>query len=57
MPYWLAFLFEFGFQGFYFLLLVEFPLAKGFTGHKMVILHSDSKELPTLPAPIWPLIT
>ena len=49
-------LFEFPFHGFYFLLPLEFFLAKGFTGLQLIILHPDSEEGSAFPAPIRSLI-
>ncbi len=48
--------FEFGFQGFNFLLSIEFLLAKWFTGLQLIILHLNGEKFSTFPAPIGTLI-
>jgi hypothetical protein len=54
---------EFGFQGFYFLLLLKFFLVslhlffgKRLTGFKLVVLYPDGEERPALPASVRTLI-
>ena len=49
--------FEFGFQGFYFLLLLKFLLAERLAGLEFVVFQPDGEEFSAFPAAVRPLIT
>jgi len=55
LTYQLA-LFEFSFQGLYFLLFLKFCLTEWLTGLELVIIYLNGKKLPAFPAPVRSLI-